>query len=140
MVVWILERSDCVRSVAIHSRHTFLLSVRRSCWPSSSALHLPGHHRGPCPLRQGHLPAKKGMGTEGAVPQCKTKFAGHGAHRSDREQPEHSSEREKTVFEMLITLEIDISSNKRFISLTSVSGQSLSLVGCTRVITVIIIR
>lgn len=84
--------------VSHYSRRTFLLSVWQSCWPSWSALHLPGHHRGPCLLELGHLPGKKGTVMEGAVPRCKTMFEGHGAHRSDRVQPGHSSEREKRSF------------------------------------------
>lgn len=84
------------------SHHTFLPSVWQSCWPSWSALLLPGHHRDPCPLLgSGHLPAR-GKVTEGAVPRCKTTSWGHGAHKSDRGPPVHSSERQEYRFISLI--------------------------------------
>lgn len=86
------------------SHHTFQPFVWQSCWPSWSALLLLGHHRGPyLLLGSGHLPVK-GKVMEGAVPRCKTMFEGHGAHKSDRGPPVHSSEREEYSFIWLVHL------------------------------------
>lgn len=53
----------------------------------------------------------RGTVTEGAAPQCKTTFEGHGSHRSDRERPVHSSERqerarEACLIKLIVTLTV----------------------------------
>lgn len=111
-------------SISLRSPHTFLLFVWQNCWLSLSVLHLHDHHLGPCLQVLGYLPHMKGRGMEGAVPRCRTASEGHGAHRSDRERPKHSSAKELTsslysMFDVMNMLECDVRIKQQFLAFFS---------------------